>query len=77
MSGHKHTGFHLHLKKDFNGSGAAGKFQNKPRNITAGFVAGPALINKKAFHGVTYSLNDLKPENNFTRFFSGVSPPVF
>ncbi|MBI5098058.1 MAG: hypothetical protein HZB30_02310 [Nitrospirae bacterium] len=76
ISGHKHTGFHLHLKKDFNALGAAGKFQNKPRNITAHFAASPALINKKAFPGITYSLNEHKPESNFTRFFSGVSPPA-
>jgi hypothetical protein len=76
ISGHKHTGFHLHLKKDFNGSGAAGKFQNKSKNITAHFAASPALIYKKAFSGVANSLNDLKPESNFTRVFSGLSPPV-
>lgn len=76
ISGHKHTGFHLHLKKDFNGSGATGKFQNKPKNITAHFAASPALIYKKAFPNIVHSLNELKPESNFTRLFSGVSPPV-
>ena len=76
ISGHKHTGFHLHLKKDFNGSGATGKFQNKPKNITAHFAAGPALIYKKAFPNIVHFLNELKPEGNFTGFFSGVSPPV-
>ena len=72
---HKHNGFHLHLKEDFSGAGAAGQFQNKLKKTAAHFTASPALTYNKTFHAI-HSFNGHPPESNFTRVFSGVSPPV-
>jgi len=75
MYNHKHNGFHLHLKKDFSGAGVASQFQKKLKKTAAHVSASPALTFSKTFNTVQ-SFNELTPESNFTRVFSGVSPPV-
>lgn len=73
---HKHSGPHLHIKKDFSGSIVNNGLQSRLQRASVFDSAAYVLNCVEVFYGTVFDHRKFKPVTSFAKAFSGLSPPA-